>query len=280
MADTQNINAVTALQSIDANDSILVSDGNTSLAKIDYNKLAKSIIEQYTGSTLAGSGQSIQSAFNALNSNSFTNPTTLTTSHDMNSIYTPGIYRQCGTDMPLHSPYAQFGGSVDTFANASITVTKARGDADTIQIWTSANSRYTYIRSQVGRANAWSSWLLQPTRNEVDALNSKLVPSNLIDYVSAAFTTSYSSLGKSFVLTKTSLVKIMVTYTNSLVIKLGCKNGEGAGASSQIYVENIDKEENVGALNAVGILSPGTYYVWGASKSAGNNFLTVIVYPM
>lgn len=69
MADTQNINAVTDLQSIDGNDSILVSDSNTSLGKINYNKLAKAIIESYTGSSLAGQSVSIQQAFSTLNSN-------------------------------------------------------------------------------------------------------------------------------------------------------------------------------------------------------------------
>ena len=55
VSDTKNINGVDAITSIDSSDSILVSDQGTSLRKINYNTLAKAIIEQYNGSTLAGS---------------------------------------------------------------------------------------------------------------------------------------------------------------------------------------------------------------------------------
>lgn len=45
-----------------------VTDNGTTVTKIDYNALAKAIIEQYTGSTLAGSAQSVKAALDALNS--------------------------------------------------------------------------------------------------------------------------------------------------------------------------------------------------------------------
>lgn len=45
-----------------------VTDNGTAVTKIDYNALAKAIIEQYTGSTLAGSAQSVKAALDALNS--------------------------------------------------------------------------------------------------------------------------------------------------------------------------------------------------------------------
>lgn len=43
-----------------------VLDNGTNVMKIDYNALAKAIIEQYTGSTLAGSAQSVKAALDAL----------------------------------------------------------------------------------------------------------------------------------------------------------------------------------------------------------------------
>ena len=67
MAD-KNINTSTSATAIASGDSLLVSKSNTTLQKIDYNLLAKAIIEQYTGSTLAGSAQSLKSALDALNS--------------------------------------------------------------------------------------------------------------------------------------------------------------------------------------------------------------------
>jgi hypothetical protein len=45
----------------------LVTDNGTVTAKIDYTKLAKAIVEQYNGSTLAGSAQTLQSALNKQN---------------------------------------------------------------------------------------------------------------------------------------------------------------------------------------------------------------------
>ena len=62
-------NALTKQTAIAAADQLLmVKNGNTT-GRIDYNVLAKAIIEQYAGSTLAGSNQSLQAAITALNSN-------------------------------------------------------------------------------------------------------------------------------------------------------------------------------------------------------------------
>lgn len=47
----------------------LVLDDGTTVTKIDYNKLAKAIIENYAASTLAGSAQSVKAALDSLNSN-------------------------------------------------------------------------------------------------------------------------------------------------------------------------------------------------------------------
>ena len=46
----------------------LVLDDGTTVAKIDYNKLAKAIIENYAGSTVAGAAQSVKAALDSLNS--------------------------------------------------------------------------------------------------------------------------------------------------------------------------------------------------------------------
>lgn len=46
----------------------LVLDDGTTVTKIDYNKLAKAIIENYAGSTIAGSAQSVKAALDSLNS--------------------------------------------------------------------------------------------------------------------------------------------------------------------------------------------------------------------
>lgn len=45
----------------------LIMDRNGTIARVDYSTLAKAIIEQYAGSTLAGTSQSLQVAIGALN---------------------------------------------------------------------------------------------------------------------------------------------------------------------------------------------------------------------
>ena len=57
-----NINTKSQASAINGNDSLFISKNNATLQKIDYDLLAKAIIEQYSSSTLAGSSQSLQSA--------------------------------------------------------------------------------------------------------------------------------------------------------------------------------------------------------------------------
>lgn len=71
----KDINSATKVTAIDASDQLFVSDGGTALAKIDYNVLAKAIIEQYTGSSVAGKAQSLKAALDTLNSKTAVNVT-------------------------------------------------------------------------------------------------------------------------------------------------------------------------------------------------------------
>lgn len=54
--------------SITATDQLMMATGGTTANRIDYNVLAKAIIENYASSSLAGKTQSVQNAFAALNS--------------------------------------------------------------------------------------------------------------------------------------------------------------------------------------------------------------------
>lgn len=55
---------------IGSGDYLRTVNSNNESEKINYTLLAKAIIEQWTGSTLAGSAQSVKSAIDSLNSNS------------------------------------------------------------------------------------------------------------------------------------------------------------------------------------------------------------------
>ena len=72
---SSKLSALTKKASIASTDQILMVDGAASPAvtkRIDYNVLAKAIIEQYASSSLAGANQSVKTAIDALNSKSFT----------------------------------------------------------------------------------------------------------------------------------------------------------------------------------------------------------------
>ena len=70
-----------------------VLDNGTNVMKIDYNALAKAIIEQYTGSTLAGSAQSVKAALDALNSKTLASlGTSIPVNSNLNGYTSPGRY--------------------------------------------------------------------------------------------------------------------------------------------------------------------------------------------
>ncbi len=89
------LNALTKQTAIASTDQLLMVKGGNTTGRIDYNVLAKAIIEQYNGSTLGGSAQTLQAAINALNSKaSWTN---IPTGSDLNNITDLGTYCTAST---------------------------------------------------------------------------------------------------------------------------------------------------------------------------------------
>lgn len=66
-----------------------VLDDGTTVTKIDYNKLAKAIIENYAGSNIAGSAQTLKAALDSLNSKT---SCTSIRSGSFNDLALPGYY--------------------------------------------------------------------------------------------------------------------------------------------------------------------------------------------
>ena len=60
--------ALTAASSIARGDFLRMVTGGGASRKIDYSKLAKAIVEEYNGSTIAGSAQTLKVALDSLNS--------------------------------------------------------------------------------------------------------------------------------------------------------------------------------------------------------------------
>lgn len=66
---TRNLNSVTDFTgTLDSNDRIIMTDNKASLKALTTAILGKAIVEGYTGSSLAGSSQSVKSAIDGLNS--------------------------------------------------------------------------------------------------------------------------------------------------------------------------------------------------------------------
>lgn len=162
---TRNLNSVTDFTgTLDSNDRIIMTDNKASLKALTTAILGKAMIEGYTGSSLAGSSQSVKSAIDGLNSNmadtrqrTLMGDSTALTGVDYNTLESgwhfigTGSTNGPGLDWLLvHSFNNQGGGK--------------------------CQQAYTLTGRIFNRANngtTWSSWLEIADKASVDALNSK-----------------------------------------------------------------------------------------------------------
>ena len=86
--------ALTAASSIASGDFLRMVTSAGAARKIDYSKLAKAIVEEYNGSTIAGSAQTLKAALDSLNSK-----TSIDTidSGDLNGMMSEGVYFLSGS---------------------------------------------------------------------------------------------------------------------------------------------------------------------------------------
>lgn len=127
---------------LSSNDFFGVDNGST-VNKIDYNALAKTIIEQYTGSSLAGSAQSVKAALDALNSKWHKN---INADQDLNNLTDIGLY-DCQT-----GAIAQTLSNCPASSNFVMQV-YLKGSYHTQLIIDGTN---IYIRSQI--SSGWQRW--------------------------------------------------------------------------------------------------------------------------
>ena len=121
----------------------LVLDDGTTVTKIDYNKLAKAIIENYAGSTIAGSAQTLKAALDSLNSKWHKN---INADQDLNNLTDIGLY-----DCPTGA-IAQTLSNCPASSNFVMQV-YLKGSYHTQLIIDGTN---IYIRSQV--SSGWLRW--------------------------------------------------------------------------------------------------------------------------
>lgn len=117
----------------------------------------------------------------------------------------------------------------------------------------------------------------------INSLNSKVEnigAQSVLLNESTSISASYASTGKTFTLTKTSIVSIAQGYSNALPTAIGAKSTDTSAGTSVIYAENSGQEESVAGLTGYGVLQAGTYYVWAKAKAAASNTINVTVYPI
>lgn len=142
-------------------DQILMVNGSAA-ARIDYNVLAKAIIEQYAGSTVAGSAQSVKAALDALNSNvnSFGTATDLNEATKSKVLYrfNSGAENNPGYNYGFLIAFTE-GNNVNQFAIP-------RGGAGT--------TAESISRRSKGANGGWGEWVKFPSRAELTALEARV----------------------------------------------------------------------------------------------------------
>lgn len=155
------------------------TDNGSQTTKIDYDALAKAIIEQYSASTLAGSAQSVKAALDGLMQKSLPTEiaprTTIASGDDLNAYTSPGIYR-CATASIAASlsncPISNVGFNLDVaqlynvaFAYQRITASTGATSSAVVEVY----ERFINVRDSM-----YGTWKKVPTRAEVDALSSNM----------------------------------------------------------------------------------------------------------
>lgn len=129
---------------------------------IDYTKLAKAIVEEYNGSTLGGSAQTVQAAIGALNSRTSIFSYYAITSADLTETNNPltiadSFVLRSGADVAYVS-IANNNNLVE-YAPCGYTVYEIRhmNDSVIVNVFSYVN-RHLYVNTRT-RNGAWKGWL-------------------------------------------------------------------------------------------------------------------------
>lgn len=147
-----------------------VVDNGTKVEKAAFSEVVKQGIEEYSGSTLAGSAQTVKSAIDALNSKitTFPSPQNLRLRYradiDCNNIKDEWVLGS-GTNFPPNGMFWYIQ-SVAYITNTDGTIKIGKQIAYGYSV-----SNVTFER--VCSNGTWSAWVKQPTRAEMDEVNSK-----------------------------------------------------------------------------------------------------------
>ena len=166
----------------DNNDTVLIYDSATGKNKqMKYSDLARAIIEQYAGSSLNGSNQSVK---NAINSAVGTN---IAANTDLNSLTVPGFYYCPGASA------AQSLENCPTTANFTMIVMRKAADLQNQLIIAGNAVARIYVRTRT--SSAWQPWKSIATiENEVQPLQEQIGALRYVEFLVNADSTKTFSL--------------------------------------------------------------------------------------
>ena len=165
------------------------TDDGSQTTKIDYDALAKAIIEQYSASTLAGSAQSVKSALDGIKADSVLTrgaSETVTASTNVNDYVTPGTYFfNSGTkavNAPANSGY---------FRLVVTTPIGVLGGTNRVRYQEAVTSDGRVFTRRLNSSDGGQAWVAQdwaetPTRAEIDALSTNLAGLKIVGKTLAA----------------------------------------------------------------------------------------------
>lgn len=136
------------------------------------------IIRNVQVNTIAGANQTLKSALDTLNSNSnlLTGGNTIPNNQDLNALLTPGNYYAYNNVTISNGPVTNFSGIIKVYSSAGQAdanyVKQVLSRYDKVEQY----ERYTYISSG---NRVFSTWVLLPSRAEVDALNNIILKGSI-----------------------------------------------------------------------------------------------------
>lgn len=146
-----------------------VVDNGTKVEKAAYAEVVKQGIEEYAGSTLAGSAQTVKSAIDALNSKF---GRALGNNPNFNNIVEPGFYYFGDVTDAVNPPNKDAGYLNMLVLRVGDMVTQVVFGAR--QLLQSGRDKI-WVRYRNGNSDSyWNEWIAYATQSEVDALNSNV----------------------------------------------------------------------------------------------------------
>ena len=225
--------------------------------------VAKKIIEDYAGTTLMGTAQSVQAAFNGSNSlvsannvvgaNNRQGWTALTSGQDLDTITTPGVYYATNqvAQTLVNSPYYygfKMVVEINNGYNAYIRQMAYLSGIAQGASYKGVAAESIMWRKTVNTGGAWSEWIDQPQHSEVNAIANQgaknLLPNTALTQevngitwtknVDGSWTANGTATGTSSVVVDTGYNS---TYSNGNTLRLtGCPSG-GGSSTYRLYVQ-------------------------------------------